>query len=554
MKSNADIARLFNLYAELLLLHGQDEKLSHLLSGAAYRIRRIEESLTEFLRPELVKLFRPQVADLIDELKNTDTIETLDELVQLTPSGLFDMMRIKGLGGKKLSILWKTAKLDNIEDLLKACKAGELSSIKGFGAKTQSNIINAIENLNAGTDRFHFADVADVADDLVAVLQKILKTKLISLCGEVRRQTLTVHEIEVITAVSNKKFSPASLKRLLHINSSSAKITKGHTLDEIPVTVYHTAAKDYFLELFTRTGNNAHVTKVLARIKTKTAFSSEEEIYKKTKLPFIVPEMREDVAEWNFIKQKKALVENEDIRGVVHNHTTYSDGTDKLEAFVTACIKRGFEYTVISDHSKNAHYAGGLKEEKVLKQFTEIDGLNKKVAPFKIFKSIECDILNDGSMDYANTILATFDLVIASIHTNLKMPEEKAMSRLLKAISNPYVTILGHLTGRLLLSRNGYPIDHKKIIDACIENQVVIELNAHPRRLDIDWRWIEYVTGNGGLISIDPDAHALDGYDDIKYGVLAAQKGGLTKEQNLSSYSLQQFEEFLAKRKKMKGI
>jgi DNA polymerase (family 10) len=367
MKSNSDIARLFNLYAELLLLHGMDEKLSHLLSGAAYRIRRIEEPLTKFLRPELVKLFRPQVADQIEEFKNTGTIESLDELVQLTPSGLFDMMRIKGLGGKKLSVLWKTAKLDNIEDLLKASKAGELSGIKGFGTKTQANIINAIENLNAATDRFHFADVADIAEDLVSGLQKILKTKLISLCGEVRREALTVHEIEVIAAVTNKKFTPAALKRILHINTSSAKITKGHTLDEIPVTVYHTTAKEYYTELFTRTGNDAHVKKVLAKIKEKTLFDSEAALYKKAKLPFIVPEMREDVAEWDFIKHKNMLVENEDIRGVVHNHTTYSDGVDKLEAFVNACIKRGYEYTVISDHSKNAHYAGGLKEEKVLK-------------------------------------------------------------------------------------------------------------------------------------------------------------------------------------------
>ena len=170
-----------------------------------------------------------------------------------------------------------------------------------------------------------------------------------------------------------------------------------------------------------------------------------------------------------------------------------------------------------------------------------------KLAPFKIFKSIECDILNDGSMDYANDILSTFDLVIASVHSNLKMTEEKAMTRLIKAIENPYTTILGHMTGRLLLSRNGYPVDHKKIIDACAANHVVIEFNAHPRRLDIDWQWIDYAIEKNVLISIDPDAHSLEGFNDIKYGVLAAQKGGLTKEQNLSSFSLQQFEEFLAK-------
>ena len=179
-----------------------------------------------------------------------------------------------------------------------------------------------------------------------------------------------------------------------------------------------------------------------------------------------------------------------------------------------------------------------------------VDELNKKLSPFKIFKSIECDILNDGSLDYSDNILSTFDLVIASVHSNLNMPEEKAMMRLLAAVNNPYTTILGHMTGRLLLSRNGYPVNHDQIIAACKKNKVVIELNAHPRRLDIDWRHIDKALEAGVLISIDPDAHSIDGFDDIKYGVLAAQKGGLTKEQNLSSFSLAEFEKFLSNRKK----
>ena len=215
----------------------------------------------------------------------------------------------------------------------------------------------------------------------------------------------------------------------------------------------------------------------------------------------------------------------------------------------TESIKRGYEYLVISDHSQTAFYANGLKEDRIREQQRYIDELNKKLAPFRIFKSIESDILNDGSLDYPDHILKTFDLVIASVHSNLGMPEEKANARLIKAIENPYTTILGHMTGRLLLSRSGYPVDHKKIIDACVNNQVVIELNAHPRRLDIDWKWIEYALEKGVLLSINPDAHALDGFDDVKYGVLAAQKGGLTKQKNLSSFSLREFEEFLRRQK-----
>jgi DNA polymerase (family 10) len=216
-----------------------------------------------------------------------------------------------------------------------------------------------------------------------------------------------------------------------------------------------------------------------------------------------------------------------------------------------ACIAQGFEYLVISDHSKSAFYANGLNEERIKAQHQYIDELNNKLAPFKIFKSVESDILNDGALDYSDNLLSTFDMVIASVHSNLKMSEEKAMSRLLTAIENPFTTILGHPTGRLLLSRKGYPIDHEKIIDACIANDVVIEINAHPRRLDLDWTWINKAQDKGAILSINPDAHYVEGYKDIKYGVLAAQKGGLKKQNNLSSYSLQEMESYLSRVRKV---
>jgi DNA polymerase (family 10) len=204
---------------------------------------------------------------------------------------------------------------------------------------------------------------------------------------------------------------------------------------------------------------------------------------------------------------------------------------------------------VISDHSKSAFYANGLSEERIREQHLYVEELNGKLSPFRIFKSIECDILNDGRLDYSDQILSTFDLVIASVHSNLKMSEEKAMSRLLTAIQNPHTRILGHPTGRLLLSRAGYPVDHKMLIDACADLGVVIELNAHPRRLDMDWRWISYALQKNVLISIDPDAHSINGYHDIHYGVLAAQKAGVTASDNLSSYSLKQMETFISKKR-----
>jgi len=546
MVSNREISRLFNLYAELLLLHEKNERLSKLLSGAAYRLRNMSDEVVTLPRNELSKLFRTEICEIIGELKDSTTIEALDELIQLTPPGLFEMMRIRGLGGKKLSALWRTAKIDSVDALLEAARKNELSKIPGFGIKTQQNIIKSIESYTSNKDRFHYASVADMAAMLVAVLQKVCKTKLVSLCGEIRRQSLTVAGIEIIAAATAKKLADKEIKRFLLVESSSPSETKAHTLDEIPVTIYHVGVAEFYEQLFRRTGNEEHVNKVLAKIKGNVALSSEEEIYKKAKYSYVIPEMRENVAEWQPLNSP--LLELKDIRGVVHNHTTWSDGVDTLSDFIQACKKKKYEYTVISDHSKNAFYAGGLKEDKVLRQMEEIDKLNKKVSPFKIFKSIECDILVSGELDYGNDLLQEFDLVIISVHQLLKMDEERATKRLIKAIENPYTTILGHMTGRQLLIRPGYPVNFEKVIDACAANGVVIEINANPYRLDMDWSHIPYALKKGVMISINPDAHSIAEIDNIRWGVAAARKGGLTRDMTWNAMSLAKIEQWLKKR------
>jgi len=552
MLANREISRLFNIYAELLLLHEKDERLSAILSGAAYRLRKMDEPVVDMDKKQLSTLFRPELIKLIEELRETGTIGALDELVQLTPAGLFEMMRIKGLGGKKLSVLWKTAEIDNLEQLLQAAKNGELREIKGFGAKTEKNIISSIENYFSHKDRFHYAFVADAANALVTAMQKLFKTKLISLCGEIRRQSLTIASIEIIAAGIAHKIKTPLLRKLLLIESSTKELTKAHTIDEFPVTIYHTTKEKFYYELFVRTGNEAHTEKVQNRIKKKQTWSSEEQIYEQADLDFIAPELREDLAEWHPRNPKnnpRDLVRLTDIKGVVHNHTTWSDGIDSLEQFVAACIKRGYEYTVISDHSKNAYYAGGLKEEKLLRQLKEIDRLNKTVAPFKIFKSIECDILISGELDYGEETLKQLDLVIISVHQLLKMDEEKATKRLIKAIENPYTTILGHMTGRQLLIRPGYPVNFKKVIDACAANDVVIEVNANPYRLDVDWTQIPYALKKGVMISINPDAHSIGEIDNIRWGVSAARKGGLIKDMCWNAMSLKEVQKWLKNRR-----
>ncbi|HNP54052.1 MAG TPA: PHP domain-containing protein, partial [Ferruginibacter sp.] len=315
----------------------------------------------------------------------------------------------------------------------------------------------------------------------------------------------------------------------------------GLTIRIIPVapasyaeTLLRSSSSDLFYQSWKNKAGDAH------------AFETEEACFTSLQFPYIPPFYREDpsVLE-NPAQIAKPCIQLSDIRGIIHSHSQWSDGSQTLEAMALAAREAGLEYLVISDHSQSAFYANGLSVERIKEQHSEIDRLNAKLHPFKIFKSIEADILNDGSLDYSDQLLSTFDLVIASVHSNLKMSEEKAMMRLLKAIENPYTTILGHMTGRLLLSRPGYPVNHDAIIDACARHRVIIELNANPNRLDMDWRFIRKALDKNVLISIDPDAHEIAGYQDNFYGVLVAQKAWLQPHQNLSSFTLQAFESFL---------
>ncbi len=270
-------------------------------------------------------------------------------------------------------------------------------------------------------------------------------------------------------------------------------------------------------------------------------YKTEEEIYQALKLQYIEPELREGLNEVEFAKENKIpkLIELSDLKGILHNHSTYSDGVHSLKEMADYCKELGYQYLGICDHSKSAFYAQGLNEERVWQQQMEIAKLNKGYGDsFKILSGIESDILNDGNLDYAEDVLKTFDFIVASVHSNLKMTEEKATERLIKAIENPYTSILGHPTGRLLLARPGYPINHKKVIDACAANKVSMELNAHPYRLDIDWRWIWYCLEKNVMVSINPDAHHMEGYHDMKYGVCVARKGMLTKEMCLNALDL----------------
>jgi len=448
--------------------------------------------------------------------------------------------------------------IESIGELLYACNENRLTLFKGFGEKTQLNVIEAIGFYMQNQGHFLYAQLEEIFPQVDGYLKKIFSPDTVRITGAYRRHDLTIEELEYVVLAPlemiKPKFQTAQPPELLEETDSSIlyKLRNG-----LKLRLYY-GETNRAAALFRTTGNAEFLEafdKAFPSLKYKGDETEDDEvIFEKAKIAYIPPYLRETAAIIDAAKKNKLpeVIQPEDVKGLIHSHSNWSDGASTIEEMAKELINRKFEYLVISDHSKAAAYANGLTEERIREQHKYVDQLNAQLKPFKIFKSIECDILNDGNLDYSNDILASFDLVIASVHSNLKMNQDKAMTRLMKAIENPYTTILGHMTGRLLLSRNGYPVDHKKIIDACAANHVAIEINAHPRRLDIDWKWIGYAMDKGVLLSINPDAHYLTGFDDIKYGVLAAQKGGLTKEMNLSSYSLKQFEEYLAKIKNLK--
>jgi DNA polymerase (family 10) len=559
---NSAIADNFSLLSKLMDIHGENSFKTKTYSIAAFNIDKMPEQLKDTPREKLfsIKGIGDSVGKKVIEMLDTGELKVLSEYIQKTPPGVVEMLNIKGIGPKKINTIWKEMEIESIGELLYACNENRLTLFKGFGGKTQANVQEAIEFYLQNQGSFLYAQIDEVFPQVDNYLKKIFSPSDVRVTGAFRRQEPIIEELEYVVMENNQlvkpKFQTAQPPELLEETATTLlyKLKNGLKLR------LYTGGKNRAEELFKTTGCKEFVeafNKDYPNLKYKGDETENDEIvFEKAGIAFVPPMLRETAAIIDKAKKKSLpeLIQPGDIRSIIHSHSNWSDGAPTIEEMAKECIKRGYEYMVISDHSKVAVYANGLSEERIREQHRYVDELNGKLKPFKIFKSIECDILNDGSMDYADKILATFDLVIASVHSNLKMPEEKAMARLLKAIENPYTTILGHMTGRLLLSRNGYPVDHKKIIEACAANQVVIELNAHPRRLDMDWKWIDYALQKKVLISIDPDAHYLEGFDDVKYGTLAAQKGGLTKENNLSSFTLKQFEAFLAKRKSLKGI
>ena len=443
--------------------------------------------------------------------------------------------------------------IENLGELLYACKENRLKSFKGFGEKTQLSIMQKIEFFQNSKGRFLYARILKAEEYIRTNLQNFFGINNVFITGSFARQLEIIDELEYIIVENIEGIKAIDLFDFSLIKSDLNSCTF-ITEAGLKIVLHSSTPEHKFFNKIMRSCSSEFLELIDCNNEEIKSGISEEDVFIKAGLPYVHPFLREGKNVVKKIDVNYRPIHQNDIKGIIHCHSNWSDGNNTIEELAKACIEKGFEYLVISDHSKSAFYAHGLYEDKIRQQHILINVLNAKLHPFKIFKSIESDILNDGNLDYSNDILSTFDLVIASVHSNLNMTEEKATDRLMKAIENPYTTILGHLTGRLLLSRDGYPVNYNKIIDACIANDVAIELNAHPNRLDIDWRYLNMIIDKGGIISIDPDAHYIEGLDDVKFGVLVAQKGMVTKAHNLSSYSLNELEEYLEQRKIKKSI
>ncbi|MCS6821749.1 MAG: PHP domain-containing protein [Microscillaceae bacterium] len=542
------------LYVTLLELHDENEFKIRTYQNAIFQAEKNNYALAEMPLAQIASLkgIGKSLLSKIEQLRLKGTFDDLEILLNQTPAGVLQMFKIQGLGKKKIQTLWKEYGYTSLEALYEACENGQIAQLKGFGEKMQENIKNALLYQRTNSAKIFWADAEPIAHEIKAYLQQKNISPRIEIAGNLRQVVEVLEKIELIMATDSfaqthqaLALCPELKKNTQHTGIFTWRGTWKDTPHKIEI---HLAHKDSFeSQWFMRSASWQHLTtklhngQTLRQIALQNPTLSEVEIYQKVDLPYILPLHRENCHEFRWISQQRyqpeKLLQLKDLKGILHVHSTYSDGADTLQAIAEATRKLGYDYLGITDHSKSAFYANGLEEKRIWEQHAEIDRLNAQFEDFYIFKGIEADILADGSLDYDYEILKSFDFVIASIHSGLKMNLEKATQRLIKAIENPYTTILGHPTGRIWLKREGYPIDYRKVIDACAANGVAIEVNASPYRLDLDWRWIDLAQEKSIKISINPDAHEIATLQDVTYGIIFAQKGGLLPENTLNAFS-----------------
>jgi len=575
---NKSVAKILSELAVMIELTGGNPFSARAHTNGARIVESLSEpvkSIVETGKLSEIKGIGKGLAEKITQLINTGTIDEYVHLKEKLPEGLFDILKLPGMGPKKVRAVYEKLEITSLGELEYACNENRLSDLDGFGEKSQKNILSGIQFLKVSRERHLFHEAKHAAQNLVEMILKFPHVQRVEIAGSIRRHKETIKDIDLIAVVNNehRKSTMEQFTSLAEVElvtgkgetKSSVRLASGFQADlrlvsenEFPFMLHHfTGSKEHNTAMRSRAKSYDLKMNEYGLYKNGDFLScmDEKEIFKALDLEYIDPELRENLGEIEAASKDNLpqLVTPGDIKGILHVHTSYSDGTRSIEEMVAACIDFGYEYLGICDHSKSAFYANGLSEERIKKQHEEIDRLNDKYPDFKIFKGIESDILIDGSLDYPDNILEKFDLVVASVHSKLKMTEDEATKRLEKVMNNPYTTILGHPTGRLLLAREGFPVNMHYIIDLAKKNGIVIEINANPHRFDLDWRHGKYAKEKGVMIAVNPDAHNIEGIKDVDYGIGIARKGWLEKQDILNALGAAEIQLFFQNKKSSKS-
>ncbi len=541
---NAHIARAFRQLADIMELHGENPFKVRSYQNAYLTIRKLPEPLEKQTSEDWDQIpgVGQAISAKIGELLASGELSAYRKLADQTPSGVLEMLEIPGLGPKKVRLLWKELGLESVGELAYACGENRLIEVSGFGPKTQKDIEEKIRFYNQTRNKHLWKDARLLAEETMSWIKTGWPESDLEMTGELRRMSPVVSEIVLMWTLPDKQEWPQTSPWQVAGEESLWLEREGYPR----VKVWKAREASQGRIMWISTGSEAYVGHHQMAVARSAPGVSEADFLHANGLPMHDPECRED-PEWAklFDHRAEPLVRPSDIRGIIHAHSTWSDGWNSLEEMAQACMDSGYSYLVISDHSRSAFYANGLSVERIILQHEEIDALNGRLGSFRILKGIECDILSQGELDYEDDILSRFDVVIASIHSQLRMDESRAMSRLLGAIAHPATHIVGHMTGRLLLSREGYPVNHRRIIEACAQHGVSIELNANPMRLDMDYTWIPYAMECGVKIAVNPDAHSVKGIEDMAFGLAVARKGGLTPSACLNSLNADELLAFL---------
>ena len=523
-----ELAGMLEHAADLMEVLGEGEFRALSYRKAARNLEKIETGLEALAAENFAGIpgVGKSLAPMLSEIVQTGEFPYLSELEGRVPPGVQEFFRVQGLGPKRIRALWENG-VDSLEELIRRAEEGRLRSIPGFGAKTEAGLAEAARFALEGLRRVHLPVGLEAAKLLLADLAAFgIQAEL---SGSLRRGLETIGNVDLVALAE-----PSAVVKALggYLELSEGNIVFGR-LEGLPLKIFCADSKNYGTVLATSTGAPAF----LENLGPLPPASDEVSLFRLLARSYVPPYWRE--IEHMGLEPPSELINQDDLLGLIHCHTTYSDGTASLGQMAEAAIARGYQYMVLSDHSQSAPYAGGLKPADLERQWAEADKLNSELTPFRILKSIESDILPDGSLDYPEEILSRFDLVIGSLHSGFTLSREEQTARLLRAIENPYLSILGHASGRLLLRRKGVDADWERILDRAAERGVIIEFNCNPYRLDLDWRLM--LTYRQRLkFSLGPDAHNLEGMEDVSYGLMFARKAGLAKKDLVNTWTANQ--------------